>query len=151
MKRLRQIAKFTTATLLAAALATFGGCGPTSDKLEVSGKVTLDGQPLDTGSIRLTSTGAGKLSASGAMITNGEFLIPQEKGLPPGKYQIEISAPDANAPLVSPPRVPGEPALPPTAPERIPVEYNSKSQHTVDVTADGENHFEFAINSRSAT
>jgi len=131
-------------------LILFSGCGPRSDRLAVSGNVTLDGAPLDQGSIRLTSTGTGKLFASGAMIQNGEFHVPQEKGLPPGTYRIEISSPNTAAPLVVYKSAPGEPALPPTAPERIPAEYNSNSKHTVDVTAGGDNHFKFEIVSRPA-
>jgi hypothetical protein len=149
MKRPGELTGLAVFLFFAAGLTFVTGCGPRSDRLEVSGKVTLDGAPLDSGSIRLTSTGTEKLSASGAMIENGEFLIPQEKGLPPGTYVVEISSPDESAPLVRYPSAPGEPALPPTAPERIPAEYNAKSKHTVDVTADGDNHFEIQINSRS--
>jgi hypothetical protein len=121
------------------------GCRPRSDRLAVSGDVTLDGAPLDEGSIRLTSTGTEKLFASGAMIQKGKYHIPQEKGLPPGTYRVEISSPDTKAPLVVYKGAPGEPALPPTAPERIPPEYNSNSKHTVEVRVDGDNHFAFDI------
>ncbi len=115
------------------------GCGPKSDRLAVSGMVSLEGAPLDGGTIRLTSTGTEKLIASGAMIVNGQFQIPREKGLPPGTYALEISAADASVP-------PG--AL--TAPERIPPEYNVDSKKTIEVTANGDNHFEFDIVKRSA-
>jgi hypothetical protein len=128
--------------------ATVIGCGPKSDRLEVTGAVTLDGAPLD-GSIRLTSTGGGKLIASGATIENGQFTVPQEKGLPPGKYVVEISSPDTSAPPVRARTAPGEPALPPTAPERVPAEYNTAGKHTIEVTADGDNHFKFDIQSRT--
>jgi hypothetical protein len=128
----------------------FAGCGRRSDRLALSGEVALDGSPLVQGSIRLTSTGTGKLFATGAMIQNGEFHVPQEKGLPPGTYRVEISSPDTNAPPVVYKSAPGEPALPPTAPERIPPEYNSQSKHSVDVTADGGNHFKFEIAGRAA-
>jgi hypothetical protein len=135
---------------LAIVLPLVAGCGPKSGRLEVSGTVKLDGAPLDEGSIRLTSVGAERLFASGAVITNGEFRVPEEKGLPPGTYQVEISAPDTSAPLVAHRVAPGEPVLPPTAPERIPAEYNSAGKHTVEVSADGDNHFEFDIRSRGA-
>jgi hypothetical protein len=121
------------------------GCGPKSDRLAVSGKVTLNGTPLDSGSIRFTSVAGQKLFASGAVIENGEFDIPQEKGLPPGTYQLEISAPDTKAPPVVYRSAPGEPVLPPTAPERIPPEYNTNSKHTIEVSADSDNHFVFEI------
>jgi hypothetical protein len=130
------------------ALAILTGCGPSSDRLAVSGEVTLDGAPLDQGAIRLTSMGTEKLRATGGMIQNGEFHIPQEKGLPPGTYLVEISAPNLSVPPVVYKGAPGEPALPPTAPERIPPEYNVNSTKTVDVSADSDNHFVFEIASR---
>jgi hypothetical protein len=137
-----------TIGVLGIVLAMSTGCGPTSDRLAVSGEVTLDGAPLDQGAIRLTSTGTEKLRASGGIIQNGEFDIPQEKGLPPGTYLVEISAPDLSVPPVVYKGAPGEPALPPTAPERIPPEFNVNSKKTVDVSADSDNHFVFDIKSR---
>jgi hypothetical protein len=131
----------------ALALVTLAGCGPRSDRLEITGMVKLDGVPLDLGSIRLTSTGTEKLFASGATIENGAFIVPQQKGLPPGTYIVEINAPDSKAPPVRPKVAPGEPALPPMAPERIPAEYNS-GKHTIEVSADSENYFEFDIETR---
>lgn len=136
--------------LVAVSLIVFVGCRSRSDRLAVSGKVTLDGAPLDTGSIRLTSIGTGKLFASGALIQNGKFHVPQAKGLPPGTYRVEISAPDTTAPPVVYKGSPGEPMLPPTAPERIPTEYNSNSKHTIEVTTDGDNDFELDIIRRGA-
>ena len=126
-------------------VVVLSGCGPQSDRLAISGKITLNGAPLDSGSIRFTSVAGQKLFASGAVVENGEFDIPQEKGLPPGTYQLEISARDTNAPPVVYRGAPGEPPLPPTAPERIPPEYNTNSKHTIEVTADGDNHFVFDI------
>ncbi len=73
-------------------VVVLSGCGPQSDRLAISGKITLNGAPLDSGSIRFTSVAGQKLFASGAVVENGEFDIPQEKGLPPGTYQLEISA-----------------------------------------------------------
>ena len=139
--------------LVATVLSLSGlyGCVPRSDRLEVSGTVKLNGTPLDVGSIRLTSVGTEKLVASGAVIENGEFRVPRSKGLPPGTYAVEISAPDTKGPPVVHRSAPGEPALPPTAVERIPPEYNSQSKHTIEVSADSENHFEFDIQGRAAS
>jgi hypothetical protein len=134
--------------LAAIGLSTLAGCGPRSDRLEISGKVTLDGVPLSGGSIRFTSLGE-KLAATGAMVENGQYNISAEKGLPPGTYHLEITAPDNDAPPIVYRNAPGEPGIP-TQPERIPPEYNVNSQHTIEVTADGDNHFEFDIVSRPA-
>jgi hypothetical protein len=135
--------------LLLAALLGVAGCGPRTDRLEIKGTVTLDGAPLDGGSIRLTSVGAEKLMAAGAMIQNGEYLIPQEKGLVPGTYHLEINAPDSDAPPIMMRATPGGPGIP-VAPDRIPTEYNLKSDKTVEVTADGSNEFDFDIVSKPA-
>jgi hypothetical protein len=118
--------------------------------LAISGEVKLNGVPVDSGSIRFSSTGGQKLFASGAVIKDGEYHIPQEKGLPPGTYHVEINAPDTKAPKVSVRLAPGEPLSPPTAPDRIPPDYNTESKHTVDVSASDKNHFVFeVVNSRS--
>ena len=87
--------------------------------------------------------------AAGAMIQGGAYRIPQEKGLLPGAYHLEITAPDANARPVMVRATPGGPGIS-VAPERIPPEYNLKSDKTVDVTADGPNHFDFDITSKAA-
>ena len=143
-----QVAKKIGTWFSVLGIVMFAGCGPRSDRLEVTGNVKLDGAPLDQGSIRFTSTGTEKLVASGAAIANGEFIVPQEKGLPPGTYLVDISSPDTTGQLVVHKSAPGEPVLPPTARERIPAEYNSESKHTVDVAEDGDNHFEFDIRNR---
>lgn len=121
------------------------GCGPATDLLPVSGAVTLNGVPLDGGSIQLVSHGSQNLHSAGASIRNGEFNIPQEKGLPPGTYLVMISAPDESAPLVASRVAPGERGAPPSAPERIPAEYNINSSKTIEVAADSDNRFEFQI------
>jgi hypothetical protein len=134
--------------LIAGDLIAVAGCGPASDRLPISGRITLDGVPLDSGSIHFTSKDSERLSASGATIRHGEFNIPQEQGLPPGTYFVEISSPDPSAPLVAYEIGPGQPRLPPTAPERIPPEYNAN--RTIEVTADGDNDFTFDIERRRA-
>jgi hypothetical protein len=133
------------AVLAAIGLAVFAGCGSRSDRLEINGSVTLDGAPLDGGSIRFTSLGP-KQMASGATVQEGEFRIPQENGLAPGTYHVQISAPDLQAPPVMVAVGPGQSI--PTQPERIPPQYNVDSKETVEVSADGENHFVFDIVSR---
>jgi hypothetical protein len=129
--------------LILVLLISLAGCGARSDRLEITGTVTLDGVPLDEGSIRFTSLGEKKIS-SGAVVQQGEYRIPQENGLTVGTYHVEITAPDANAPPVMVQVVPGKRGMP-TQPDRIPPEYNVNSKQRVDVTEDGDNHFVFDI------
>ena len=131
---------------LALGVLVIAGCGPHTDRLAISGKVTLNGEPLSGGSIRFTSQGEKKMS-SGAIVNDGQYNIPRAKGLRPGTYRVELNAPNDSVPpvMVRPPGGgPGSLA----APERIPPEYNEMSTHTIEVTADGDNQFDFDVVSK---
>jgi hypothetical protein len=115
--------------------------------MEVSGNVSLDGSPLKEGSIRFTLTGSEKVVSAEPSIEDGRYTIPQDKGLPPGTYHVMISAIDENSPMVTIRDAAGNPLT--TVPaDRIPAEYNTESQKTVEVTSDGENQFNFDIVSK---
>ena len=135
--------------IVAAAMLTMAGCGPKSDRLAVSGNVSLNGAPLDNGTIRFTSIGSEKLVSSGTMIQDGAYYIPQEKGLLAGTYHVELSSPDKSAPPVMARARPGGPGIP-VAPDRIPAEYNLDSKQSIEVTPDGDNQFDFSIDSNPA-
>jgi hypothetical protein len=130
--------------------ASLSGCAKRSDRLAVNGKVTLDGSLIEQGSVRFSSIGGEKIYATGAMIKDGEYHVPQSKGLPPGTYRVEITSPDAKGPLVTARAAPGEPPGPPTARERIPAEYNMNSKQTVELATGKENRFDFDIMSKRA-
>jgi len=131
--------------IIAAVVLTVAGCGPKSDRLAVSGNVSLNGTPLDNGTIRFTSIGSEKLVTSGALIQNGAYHVPQEKGLLAGSYQVEINSPDSAAPPVL-----DRPSGMLMAPERIPAAYNTESKRTIEVSIDGDNEFDFEISSKPA-
>jgi hypothetical protein len=128
--------------IIAAAMLTMAGCGPKSDRLAVSGNVNLNGAPLDNGTIRFTSIGSEKLMTSGALIQAGAFHVPQEKGLLAGSYQVEINSPDSAAPPIL-----DRPSGMLMAPDRIPAAYNTESKQTIEVSIDGDNEFNFDIQS----
>lgn len=123
------------------------GCGAKSDLLEVSGEVSLDGAPLESGSIRFTLTDSEKTFAAEPSIKDGLYTIPQEKGLPPGTYHVMISAIDENSPMVTIRDAAGNPLTRAPA-DLIPAEYNTESEKTVEVTPEGKNHFDFDIVSK---
>jgi hypothetical protein len=148
-RRWNSWASLIVTSLVIAGLLPLTGCGPKTDRLAISGKVTLDGQQLDRGSIRFTSEAGQKLLVSGALIKEGQYNIPLEKGLLPGKYRVQITSPDLDAPPVMTPPTDAGPGTP-VQPERIPPEYNVKSDKTVEVTTDGDNLFVFEIVSDSA-
>jgi hypothetical protein len=82
---------------LLAAVATLPGCGPSGPRLEpVSGKVTLDGAPLKSGTVTLVadeSKGTKQVgSSSGAIGSDGTYRITTDgkDGAPPGWYKVVV-------------------------------------------------------------
>ena len=127
-----------------------GGCSRQNrlDLQAVSGSVTLDSRPLDNGTIRFTPTDKEGL-LGGSAIAAGEYRIPKEKGLPPGKYAVQISsARQRGASASASAGPPGTVGMAPLK-ERIPEKYNSKSQLTIEVKAEGGNTFNFDLSSHA--
>lgn len=118
------------------------GSGQAGGKLAISGTVKLKGQPLESGTITFSSADPQQQQMTGGQIKNGQFSIPAEQGLPPGKYRVRISSP-VGGPTVKPDEAPGE--TPTVAQDRIPPEWGSKSNQQVEIKAGQKNHFTFEI------
>jgi hypothetical protein len=137
------------ALLLAlAAILPASGCGDDAlGRQAVSGTVTLKGKPVEVGMLEFrpaapASDGA-TYTRSGAVIADGKFDIPKEKGLVPGKYKVSISAPDKHHKLGGD-ELPG-PTSSRTSKDLIPPEYNLKTKLEVEVKNDRPNTFDFAV------
>lgn len=148
----------TCAALLLLALAPGCGGGNPLGRQAVSGAITLDGAPLDQGSIQFSPHQRSGVSG-GAVISAGAYQIAADKGLPPGQYLVRIFSPvDAQEPAAEEPEtmVPGPtaapssrgPRQPPPGTERIPPEFNLESTQVVDVTDGGANAFDFDIRTK---
>lgn len=83
--------------LLAALVAA--GCGETHDPTyPVTGKVTLNGQPLTTGTVTFTPENGP--SATGEIGADGTYSLitpPEREGAMPGTYQVSVSAVEVDA------------------------------------------------------
>jgi hypothetical protein len=118
-------------------LSVMGGCGGDAEgRRAISGTVTLDGVPLEEGSIGFEPVERSKIS-SGAMISKGNYSIARQQGLPPGKYRVEIHAVKPGTGMKRPPggglgSEKGTPAV-----ELIPASWNRQSEHFIEVTASG--------------
>ena len=141
-----------TITLIAfvACLMSATGCGSDNKlgRLSVSGKITLDDKPLDSGSIEFFPSDSQGVSAGGVVSADGSYSVEEDKGLPPGKYTVSIFSPMA---AKSTPNkkyanesdaLVGEPGI-----DRIPEEFNN-SEQIVEVTVDGPNTFDFDIKTK---
>jgi hypothetical protein len=152
-----------TVTLFIMIGVAITGCGD-SDGLPrqpISGKVSLDGQPLDKAWIEFRPDGEGGITVAGAMIQEGGYHVPRQDGLIPGKYRIAISKPELDKDRLTPlrlkplrkgaakPNVEADPYAPRMmAKQLIPARYNTKSSLVEEVKADQPNDFNFELTSK---
>jgi hypothetical protein len=97
---------------------------------------------LDQGVITFASIEE-KRPSSGAMILDGEFHIPDGKGLLPGEYRVAIDSADEGGKTSTPGTYTMVIPL-----SKIPPKYNTDTTLTARVTLDGENHFVFDLSTR---
>jgi hypothetical protein len=136
--------------ILAAAIAgSLAGCQRGSaDRCPLDGAVTLDGKPVDGGSIQFEPLDARKTSASGALVRDGRYSIPSQAGLTPGKYCVRIYWSEKIDPSRMKPLAPGVRPSPgdiPSAKELIPAKYNSGSALTIEVRQGSVATFDFPL------
>lgn len=132
----RSLAALTFLTFAAALLAGCGGDG----RKGVSGDVTLDGEPVNGGSIVFLPSG-GEGSKGAAEIIDGKYSIPPAQGLAPGTYRVEINWSKPTGKQIPS----GDPGMMmDERQEAVPARYNSNSTLTVEITA-GENQHNFPL------
>jgi hypothetical protein len=83
-------ARLLIALILTSALAA--GCGDSRGRVPVTGTVTFDGKPLESGNIRF---GGDQGAAGAGSIVNGKFSLSEtasQDGVLPGKYEVLIAS-----------------------------------------------------------
>ena len=137
-----------TCALAAAGFCLAGCSDPYSGRKEVSGTVTMKGQPIKDGALIEFAPLEDQSTGANAAIQGGAYKLPRENGLLPGKYLVRVTLGDGKTPV--------EPADPDTAPgpqggsnivskDLVPPDWNVQSKQQVTVTKDGPNKFDFAI------
>jgi hypothetical protein len=123
------------------------GCVDSSEgppRLPVSGKVSLDGQPLESGAITFIPDADGPATA--AKIATGEFQVPQAEGPSPGPYKVEIVSVRPTGRQIASPDDPSSRIE--ESRNRIPTRYNARTQLRVEVRPGVENAFQFDLSSK---
>lgn len=133
--------------LTAAGIASLclGGCGSGGDDLPrqaVAGSVTLDGQPVEKGTITFFPMQPDGLVAAGE-IAAGKYDIGKDIGPLPGGYKVVISAPDPKTEAAPAGDMPGETPRPPK--DLIPPQYNANSTLNAEVKAESPNMIDFPL------
>jgi len=121
------------------------GCAPTSPLRGVQGTVTLEREPVASGTIEFTPVNGTKGAPAGAAVENGSYLVPQAHGVRVGgTYKVSIVAMKKTGRKVE--GFGGKDGKPlDEFAKYIPDEYNSASKLTVRVTDDPVNHIDFPL------
>ena len=118
-----------------------GGC---SGEARVSGTVTFDNQPLNTGVVSFHPVGTGPV-ALGKIDDSGRYtaVVGSGAGLPPGDYVVTVVA---NEPLIPP----KDPRMAPSPGKRItPEKYATKEKSDLKYTVtSGSNTIDLSIRSK---
>lgn len=142
------IRRINFACLTLIGMGLWVGCGGDSaGRYPVSGAVNVDGAPLEKGTISFQPLERAPTS-SGALISGGKFSIRPDKGLPLGKYRVQVNAaaPGAGGGAAAADVAPG--ASPPPPKELIPAEWNESSNHTIEVKEKGPFTYSFEIGTK---
>jgi len=129
-------------------LLCLSGCGSSGPpRGSVQGKVTLDGQPVEQGTITFLPTGGTTGPSAGGVITGGQYSIEEDKGPVAGKSRVEIRWERKTGKKVPA----GSPSPPGTmidqVAEAIPAKYNSKSTLEKEIK-EGDNTLDFELTSK---
>ncbi len=125
------------AAVLAAGCSSYGG------RLEVSGEVKLQGQPLSDASIQFLPLD-GQDTTGGGPIENGAYKILAKDGLKPGNYLVRISSGDKKTPHDEDAGNPGG-STNIVSMDLIPADWNVQSKQQREVKAGVANKFDFDI------
>lgn len=121
------------------------GCGGASDApvtYPVSGKVTLDGEPLPEGDI-IFRDASGKAASAAGKIENGAYSLTATAG----KKSVVITATKEIPGKTVVGGAPDEPPVP-AVEQYLPAEYNEKTTLEADVSDSGSNEFTFELKSK---
>jgi hypothetical protein len=125
-------------------LSILPGCSH-GGRMSLEGTVTLDGQPLEKGSILFRPLSDTKGPTAGADVVGGKFAILSSGGPFAGTFRVDITAAGPTGRKV--PNLRGDGMMDEYT-QYLPARYNSQSELTATVTEKGPNRFEFALMSK---
>jgi len=99
----------------------------------LQGRICLRGRPLPKGTIHFIPVESEHNKNAGGTIVNGDYVVPKQYGLAPGKYQVQVSSLRYQevARMLEAQRD-GEEVV--EIKEEVPDRYNAKSEIYIDLT-----------------
>jgi hypothetical protein len=87
--------RLAAAVVAASALVLAAGCGNGSGRVQVTGTVRIDGQPLANGTVTFfpVDAGAGKTRSTGSLGADGQYRLStytRGDGVLPGGYRVAV-------------------------------------------------------------
>jgi hypothetical protein len=133
--------------MLAIAVAiNAAGCGSSGPvRAPIRGKITVGGQPLAAGRILFTPVAPNQGPATSAVVTAGEYVIPEEEGPVVGTNRVEVEAELHLGFALDDEAAFAKRGGKPLPPNPIPPQYNRESQLVVEVKAGEENSYDVTI------
>ncbi|TWT60032.1 hypothetical protein Pan54_07440 [Rubinisphaera italica] len=128
--------------LLSVCSMLFMGCGGDGiNRVDVEGKVTLDGAPLNEGaSVTFIPIGSGP--AAGAVIEGDQYSILGDRAPGPGEYRVEIRSPrPTGKQVLGTDGVTMEPSFE----EAVPEKYNTNSELKANLSSGEKNTIDFIL------
>jgi hypothetical protein len=132
--------------MLATAVIVTGCSDPYAGRMEVTGVVKLVNEPIQDGTIEFKPVDKQNADThSGAPIKNGAYTVPRKNGLKPGKYLVIISSGSGTPANLEEGASPGPAGGNFTSQDKVPEDWNLKSNHEVEVKSGVTNKFDFDI------
>lgn len=133
------------ASLLLATTLLLAGCSdPGPERASISGSITLDGKPVEQGSITFVPTEGTSGPTAGDVISGGQYEIPRALGPLVGKNKVELRSWRLTGRQIPNPMSPGS-----TMEERVeafPAQFNNETTLVREITA-GHNSLDFDLKS----
>jgi hypothetical protein len=144
--------RFNLVCIVLFTVSAIFGCGASGPpRVEISGLVTLNGKPLESGSIAFIPDAGVVGPMAGGEIKDGAYRIASTDGPTIGSHKVEIRAwrETGKVPVTGIAGATGGPSAGGTVANMemyIPAEYNTKSNLQISVER-GENHHDFDLES----
>jgi hypothetical protein len=125
-------------------LAAWSGCSGSDFESQVSGTVTLDGEPIGPGFLVFVPESGGTNPANGAIQPDGSYELKTANaaGLHPGEYKVSVTI------LDQPDVPPGERSYE-VAKSRIPTKYNEINSSGLEFDVEpGSNSIDIVLSSK---
>jgi len=121
--------------MLLVGLCVFSGCAPDKGEYKISGSVTLEGEPIEVGTIRFSGVD-GATHVGGGKIKDGKY----EASVPPGEKIVKIAGYKVKGQTEVKDDLTGEVTVRDDLERCTPVDYERESPLRVTIEKEGEVH-----------